>query len=149
MTDTWSAEIRGESNAFILQSPGLLVLEGDLSVDFGATLEKLRTPGVNSYRARERNREFKDLVLGLMEDTASTPNLFRNEQLYQLMEGELVSLTISILGVRTRWQHVMVDEVKVVGRDGPLFGRGATSGSKHTTNTAWTLWRQRAGEILR
>lgn len=148
MADTWSVEVRGENNLFVLQSPGMLVLEGDLGIDYGATLEKLQTPGVNSYRIRERSREFKDLRLQLMEDMTATASLYRNETIYQEMEGELVTLTVSLLTVRVRWSHVMVSQVQIVGRDGPLFGRGAQENSLHTLSSAWTFLRQQPGDVL-
>ncbi len=148
MSEDWAVRVKGETTAVEMDSPGMQVLEGDLSTEYGAVLEKLSTPGVNSYRYREIGRELKPLRLLLNEDGTQTRDIYLIETLYQNAEGNLVSLTVNILGVMVRWKHVMVEQVQILGRDGPLYGRGAKSGSKHCVWSAWTFMREREGEIL-
>lgn len=148
MAETWSVLVDGESVTGAIHSSGLEVLEGSLSAEFSAILEKLQTPGVNSYRHRLRGREAKDLRLLLTEDVPSTGLMYSAESLYQLFDGEIVTLTVSILDAKVRWQHVTVDGVQIVSRSGPLYGRGAGAESLHTIQSAWTFRRQREGEIL-
>lgn len=135
------ARIVIEADNYTFTFSGIKIIQGDLSTVPGADSERLETPGVNFQRHRERRRVFKDLVLRLTQDVASTSDMYSYESGYQKYELYPCKLEVWINNTLKRWQHTMIEKCIVSGRDGPLHGFGALSNSLHTLDTDWTLVR--------
>ena len=128
--------------AIVVQGTGYDITDGTLAGGFTKIVQKLRTPGVNSFRARELDSIAPPLGL-LITEPLPTPQTFaQREDDYQRMIGGQVTLAILESGTTRTWKRVLVDDIAIVLRGGTLFGNGALAGSTRTLQTKWMFSRQ-------